>query len=1112
MAAFSKTNRRRRLGIVEYLEGRLLLAVDFVADINLVPRSQLPTESAVVDGELYFQAFDPIHGAELWKTDGTAAGTALAHDISITFLPDRVDSHPSLFTSVNGSAYFIADTTYPGSDSWLTDSRVWRLDAGSEELVAVHTAFVADTFGAGLGFDFGIRQSELTNVAGTLFFLAADFGFVNRLLRVHGGEEAQFVGGSSFSPPASPSDLADLTSSGETLFFTAVDELGRELWRTSPTEDAMTMVKDIVSGPESSSPQSLTDADGTLFFTLESTDGTWSLWKSDGSEHGTTEVQQFASEPADLTGVGGRLFFVLEDEQHGRELWTSDGTMAGTTVVRDIVPGNMGSDPQQLTAAGDRLYFRATAAENGTELWSTDGTMEGTTIVKDINPGGASALPLHMLESDGVLYFQADDGVHGKELWRTNGTAEGTLLVSNLAVDATDANPRPFGTLDGQLLFGTAEVGRPFSIWSTDGSDAGTQRILEYGRATKEGAPDQLRSVGETLYFVAADGIHGSEIWTSDGTAANTRRVSDLDSVIETRIPRIAESIGDTVFFWAYDRPYGAELWTTDGSAEGTTLVKDISPGTENTFFLDSIVFEDQVFLTLDDQIHGRELWKSDGTAKGTVLIKDIAAGPGNSAPLFLNVVDDLLYFVASDIDHGTELWVTDGSADGTRLVMDASPGTERSSFGKSYVVNGAFHFQMNGSLWTSDGTADGTRLLFDLPTHTRDMIYANDKWHIATRAQSGAKLWISDGTNAGTHIVLAVDHFLIDNLTGYDERVFFTTFDEQHGHELWVSDGTSDGTHVIDVVAGESGSRPSQLTVIDGRLFFTANGKIWHSDGTDQGTTIVRAEAEYFAADSLTQVGRDMFFSAWDDLRGRELWKLDLDLPPSGDFSGDGALDVDDVDLLVREIAEQNAAIRFDLTGDGRVDTMDLTRWLAIAGPANGLDGPYLAGDANLDGVVAADDFAAWRANRFSTVFAWSRGDFNADGNNDVSDFNIWLNNRFRPAEAAVGEVDRPARAALPARGFVLVPRYSVHNATRDHALKAAAPNLVAESVKSADGESDVKISPHERSRFRRKVMSQRGALASGLSTSTAGSTFAELVDFAMIGELISTSGRPWL
>src|SRR5438105_3474599 len=68
--------------VSEQLEGRLLLATaSLVRDLNAV--SAGASISVLVDAGAfaYFAANDGVHGRELWKTDGTAAGTALVGDI-----------------------------------------------------------------------------------------------------------------------------------------------------------------------------------------------------------------------------------------------------------------------------------------------------------------------------------------------------------------------------------------------------------------------------------------------------------------------------------------------------------------------------------------------------------------------------------------------------------------------------------------------------------------------------------------------------------------------------------------------------------------------------------------------------------------------------------------------------------------------------------------------------------------------------------------------------------------------------------------------------------------------------------------------------------------------
>ena len=123
-------------------------------------------------------------------------------------------------------------------------------------------------------------------------------------------------------------------------------------------------------------------------------------------------------------------------------------------------------------------------------------------------------------------------------------------------------------------------------------------------------------------------------------------------------------------------------------------------------------------------------------------------------------------------------------------------------------------------------------------------------------------------------------------------------------------------------------------------------------------------------------------------------------------DFDRDGDVDAADINALVAELARQGHGLLFDLTGDGLVDSSDLDRWLADAGRANLPTGdPYLAGDANLDGVVDGTDFNAWNAHKFASLAQWTAGDFNADGMVDGSDFNRWNSNKFQTADLLVPE-----------------------------------------------------------------------------------------------------------
>jgi ELWxxDGT repeat protein len=78
--------------------------VHLVRDINMAAGNSFPSFFAASGSVIYFRADDGINGDELWKSDGTSAGTVLVKDIKLGAEGSWIER----LTNANGTLYFRA--------------------------------------------------------------------------------------------------------------------------------------------------------------------------------------------------------------------------------------------------------------------------------------------------------------------------------------------------------------------------------------------------------------------------------------------------------------------------------------------------------------------------------------------------------------------------------------------------------------------------------------------------------------------------------------------------------------------------------------------------------------------------------------------------------------------------------------------------------------------------------------------------------------------------------------------------------------------------------------------------------------------------------------------
>src|SRR5437016_4557014 len=235
-----------------------------------LPKSSSPSQFVDVNGTLFFVAgvdrYGPVRGGELWRSDGTTAGTF------------RIKNGRSWYLiNVNGALFFVMDDETHGDELWKSD--------GTEP----GTVLVKDINPGPRGSE----PSSLVDVNGTLFFTT---GWPGGLWKSDGTD----AGTVPVNKGASAYELVNVNG---TLYFFSDGAQGRTLWKSDGTTAGTVLVGGVVfPWSDTDNPPRPVNLNGTLYFG-GSAFAEW-LWKSHGTEAGTVLVKEISlgSELVNLNG------------------------------------------------------------------------------------------------------------------------------------------------------------------------------------------------------------------------------------------------------------------------------------------------------------------------------------------------------------------------------------------------------------------------------------------------------------------------------------------------------------------------------------------------------------------------------------------------------------------------------------------------------------------------------------------------------------------------------------------------------------------------------------------------------------------------------------------
>ncbi len=410
---------------------------NLLRDINATGSSN-PHGLTQVGGTVFFAADDGIHGGELWRTDGTAAGTVMVKDIR----PGRRSSKPTDLTAVAGTLFFVAKDGTHGRGLWKSDGTT----AGTVPVKQPSRSFAAPGLLSALG--------------SRVFFMATNRSGWTPKVWVSDGTA---VGTHVVYDATEHTPQWGLATSTKYFFITGLgkDGLAQLWWTDGVTTKQVSQITGIDLGTASPTGTWRGGAATVGRQLFVAADG--ALWKTDGTSTGTKKLLDgdWSSGPKLIHALGQKIVFLRG--VNGNELWVSDGTKVGTQQIYDV--GDAGLNGATMTTAAGQVFI-ARGWEHGGTIWRTNGTNLGT---QPVGPTDFAALPTMATAVGDELCFAVpnwDPSGLTWALWESDGKSdtEGTYSVGSFQMAYEGVMPA--AALNGMLIFNGNDGVHGVELWS----------------------------------------------------------------------------------------------------------------------------------------------------------------------------------------------------------------------------------------------------------------------------------------------------------------------------------------------------------------------------------------------------------------------------------------------------------------------------------------------------------------------------------------------------------------------------------------------------------------------------------------------------------------------
>ncbi len=350
---------------------------------------------ALIQNDSYFK-FKQNNHFQLWKTNGTLAGTVLVKD-SFEFIKNLIN--------LNNSLYFFAKPLAGQVALYKSD--------GTKPGTVVVKQFPGTN----------IELSGLSSINGIAYFsVISSNPNAGSVWKTDGTNSGTVEVKSNVYVKSAKDKFQSFYKAGNWVVFSAYNLSNSyvALWSTNGTSAGTSILKDSAFNYQISRISEAISSDSLLVF-LDNVGSASNLWRSNGTKAGTYLIRG--------GNISKLILFKNEFYYHTgtvyKALHKTDGNSHGAITGLTNVGNAIGVFGNQLVLAGKD--------NNDWEPYLSDGSAANTVLLKDISNNTNGSDPRFYSKLGNTLYFVANDNIYGEQIWKSNGTSFGTTIAYALA-------------------------------------------------------------------------------------------------------------------------------------------------------------------------------------------------------------------------------------------------------------------------------------------------------------------------------------------------------------------------------------------------------------------------------------------------------------------------------------------------------------------------------------------------------------------------------------------------------------------------------------------------------------------------------------------------------